>query len=131
MPPTGDLLGPISDDLKIMDNSESGISTTTSYTINMPDGFGGSPERPLQFWIDVESLDTGDANETYTITILQSNDNFSSDSDTLSAAEAAVVGNSNSKVLSVTKPDIRITITTGGDTPLFKGKAWLVPISGG
>ncbi|MCB9902522.1 MAG: hypothetical protein H6826_14350 [Planctomycetes bacterium] len=130
-PPTSDLLGPISDDLKIMDNSASGISSTTSYDLNLDDGYAPSPGRPQQLWIDVDSLDTGDGNETYTITVLQSNDGFSSDSDTLCAAEAAVVGNGNSKIINLTKPDLRLTITCGGTTPLFKGKAWLVPISGG
>ena len=130
MPPTGDLLGAISDDLKVMDNVDTPITATTNYTQDLGLGFGGSPARPTQIVADIDSLDSTTGDETYTWALQQSIDNFSSDTETLIAAEAMAVG-FQSKVVSLTKRYFRIVVTLGGTTPILSGRAWIVPISGG
>jgi|GEM_PF-6460857 len=129
-PVTGDLMGPVSDDLKIMDNSAAPITSTTNYDLDLGVGYAPSPHRQTQVAVVIDSIDEASGDETYSCILQQSDDDFVADTDILSPTITLGVGFQDF-LASVTKRYVRLSVALAGTTPSLAGKAHLIPVSGG
>lgn len=96
--------------------------------LDLGSGFApGALGKPVAAIANVTALDTGSGNETYSLTLEESNDNISFTS--AGAAQAVTATGAVAVRGWLTKRYARLALVVGGTTPSITFKAWLNPLA--
>jgi hypothetical protein len=108
---------------------DTATKTANFNTVGLDLGSGFAPGglgKPVAAVVNASALDTGSGNETYSLTLEESNDNASFTSAGAAQAVTAI------GVVAVrgwlTKRYARLALAVGGTTPSITFKAWLNPL---